>query len=156
MARIIINLISNLINWSKWGRNKTDFKIFKHWIERAFRLPKRIKLGAYVDNHLIGFLFGYAVENTAYLSYIASHSDYLKLYPNEVLIHAFLEICERACGVHKVVFGLKSLTESLNKFKRQHGFEEVTYPAYVKLNPIAGCVGKNLMIMQYKRLMCQE
>jgi len=145
-------IYSSFYSRARWGRNKTDFRIFKCWIERAFKLPKRIELGAYLDNQLIAFMFGHAVEDTGYLSYIASHSDYLKLYPNEVLVHAFLEICKRSPDVHKVVFGLKSLRESLNKFKRQHGFEEVTYPAYVKLNPIARGIAKNFMKKQYKRL----
>lgn len=148
-------IYSSFYSRAKWGRNKTNFRIYKRWIERAFALPKRIKIGAYLDNQLIAFMFGHAVEDTGYLSYIASRSDYLKLYPNEALVHTFLEICKRSPGVHKVVFGLKSLRESLNKFKNQHGFKEVTYPAYVKLNPIFSWIVKAFMKTQYRRLIGQ-
>jgi len=119
---------------TRWGRNKCDRRVFENWISKAFGCPKRLVLGAYQGNKLVAFILPSVVENTAMLGFIASHSDYLKCFPNDALFHALLSLARQTPGVEAVCFGSASSKQSLDSFKLQYGAIK-TFPSFTWLNP---------------------
>jgi hypothetical protein len=137
---------------TNWGRDKTNYKIFSHWINRAFKLEKRFFLGIYCDNRLICYSHPYAVGGMASLPIVISHSKYLECRPNDLLVHAFLTICKNSPDVTKAHFGPASLKPSLDTFKMKYGFEIVKYPTYAWLNPLVKSIMKKFYRYKYNQL----
>jgi len=135
-------------------KDRSNPILFRNWITNEYSLPNRLILGAYVDNRLIAFLMGYAVEDTAIMTMLFSHSEYHRLHPVDALFYSFILICKQHPGIKRVCAGLKGTRSTLNDFKNKHGFKEVIYPAYIKMNPLIRPVVKTFMREKYKRLMC--
>lgn len=138
---------------TNWGRDKTDYGVFSHWITRAFRLEKRFFLGAYFDGKLIAYTAHHLVERIAAVAVVISHSDYLQYCPNDLLLHTFLEICRRSPGVTMAQIGPASLKPSLDRFKMKFGFEAVSYPTYVWINPLAKPLLRWFYAAKYNQLL---
>jgi hypothetical protein len=137
---------------TNWGRDKTNYHIFSQWIKKAFKLEKRLLLGTYYDNKLIAYASHYAVQAVAAISIIISHSDYLKYYPNDLLLNTFLTICKNSPNITMAQFGPASLKPSLDSFKMKYGFETVKYPTYIWLNPFVKPLLKKFIRKKYKQL----
>jgi hypothetical protein len=130
-----------------WGdKRKLKYKRFDEWFKRLFQ-DERLTLGGFAENKLIGFLRGHIVEDTAYLSLIATHSEYLTSYPNEALIWRFIEMVKIFPHVSRIVFATKSKKQSLDNFKVQMGFLEKVYPARVEsfIPPLTNTFAKFMM-----------
>jgi len=114
---------------ANWGsKRKLDYGVFKIWFEKLFE-DERLTLGGFVDGHLVGLLRGYLIGDTAYLSFIATHSDYLKYYPNECLVWHFVEKVKSVSGIRRIIYATKSRKATLDEFKSKMGFLEKKYPA---------------------------
>jgi len=125
------------ISWRErtgWGSNKSQRAVYEKWITSAFRRSKRLVLGAYCDDKLVGFMLPAAVRNVAFISYIASHSDALWAYPNDALYHAFLCIARQTPGIEVANMGTISTKASLDRFKLCYGTVK-ELPCYAWINP---------------------
>ena len=118
----------------QWGADKTDRGSFETWIRNSFCYGNRLALGVYFGDKLVGLRHPYVIDNVATSSYIVSHSDYLKYFPNDALNHAFLCIARQTPGVHRAFFGPISSKKSLDKFKLEYATVEY-YPSYMWINP---------------------
>jgi hypothetical protein len=119
----------------QWGRDKSDRGRFEAWILSVFRRSENTVLGAYLNNKLIGFMLPHATGSTAFMAFVASHSDYLKYRPNDALNHAFLTIARQTPKVEIADFGPLSRKRSLNEFKLHYGAVKQS-PSYVWINPL--------------------
>ena len=126
------------VSWRQrvqWGRDKSERAVFEAWMRRDFRQPKCFVLGAYSGNKLIAFMLPKVVGNAAMLSYVASHSDFLKYFPNDALFHAFLCIARQTPGVATADFGPVSSKASLDQFKLHYSSIK-EFPSYTWINPL--------------------
>ena len=138
---------------TNWGRDKTNYDVFSHWITRAFRLEKRFFLGAYFEGKLIAYMTQHLVEGIAAVGLLISHSDYLRYRPNDLLLHTFLTLCRRSPGVTMAQIGPASLRPSLDRFKMKFGFEAVSYPTYVWINPFVRPLLRRFYTEKYNQLL---
>jgi hypothetical protein len=125
------------VSWRErtgWGTNKSQRSVYEAWITSSFRRSKRLILGAYCDEKLVGFMLPAAVRNTALISYIASHSDALWAYPNDALYHAFLCVARQTPGIEMANMGTVSTKASLDRFKLCYGVVK-ELPCYTWINP---------------------
>ncbi|HUK24535.1 MAG TPA: GNAT family N-acetyltransferase [Terriglobales bacterium] len=125
------------VSWRErtgWGNDKSQRSIYEAWITSAFLRSKRLVLGAYCDDKLVGFMLPAAVRNVAFISYIASHSDALWAYPNDALYHAFLCVARQTPGIEIANMGTVSTKASLDRFKLCYGTVK-ELPCYSWLNP---------------------
>ena len=118
----------------QWGRNKCDRPTFQRWISGAYK-QNGFALGAYHSTKLIAFMLPHCVGRIAVMSYIASHSDFLKYRPNDGLYHGLLCVARQTPGVASVDFVALCAKESLNQFKLSFGTLH-EYPAYTWINPL--------------------
>jgi hypothetical protein len=119
----------------QWGIDKSDRGRFEAWMIRVFGQAKRLVLGAYLGNKLVAFMLPHAIERTAFMAFAASHTDYLKLHPNDALNHAFLSIARQTPGVRMADFGPLCRKASLNEFKL-HYANTKQFPSYTWINPL--------------------
>jgi len=111
--------------YTKNRKEWTDFMI------REYSIPGREWWGAYVDNKLAAYFYAYLIASTMYISAGKSHSDCMKLRPNDALVFSFLEYCRDLTGCKQVVYGdWAPNAPSLNEFKEQFGFEKSDLPVY--------------------------
>jgi hypothetical protein len=132
--------------------NHANRQSFENWIRKEFDLPKRMILGAYLDDRLIGFQAAYQVKDTATMPFLYTDPAYGNLNTSHALIYAFLKI-SRQSGAKLVVNGFKTNQKSLQDFKRRHGFVERVFPCHIRVNPILEPVVKLVMKEKYRRLM---
>jgi hypothetical protein len=118
-----------------WGRNKGTPHKYKGWIGKVIKQPKRLRVGAFHQNRLVAFMLPFACDGFVVLSYIASHSDSLRLHPNDVLYHTLMTIGRQTRGIRMAEFGPVSSKESLDKFKLGYGSVR-EFPSYTWINPI--------------------
>jgi hypothetical protein len=98
---------------------------------REYSIPDREWWGVYVDNELVGYFYAYLIGSTMYISATKSHSDYMKLRPNDAWVFSFVEYCRNLPGCDQVVYGDWSPdAPTLNEFKEQFGFEKRDLPVY--------------------------
>jgi Acetyltransferase (GNAT) domain len=139
------------VSWRErtgWGTNKSQRSVYESWITSAFRRSKRLVLGAYCDDKLVGFMLPAAVRNVAFISYIASHSDALWAYPNDALYHAFLCVARQTRGIDTANMGTISTKASLDRFKLCYGTVK-ELPCYTWLNPAVRVLFKRRMSERY-------
>jgi hypothetical protein len=112
-------------HYTKRRNEWADFMI------REYSIANREWWGGWVDNKLVAYFYAYQIAKTMYISAAKSHSDYLKLRPNDALIFSFLEYCRDLVACEQVVYGDWSPdVPSLNEFKEQFGFEKTDLPVY--------------------------
>lgn len=119
----------------QWGTDRGDRQAFGRWITKAFKQPKDFILGAYKEDKLVAFMFTNVVERVASVCYVASHSGFLKCFPNDALFHAFLCIARQTRGVETAWFGPISTDRSLDQFKL-HYTSIKQFPSYTWINPL--------------------
>jgi hypothetical protein len=138
--------------WHK-GINTTNFQ---RWADLIFHHPYDLLLGAYFEKRLVGFARIKATDGVANL--VNTFGDY-SLYatqqvsPTTALNYAYIKICGQSPGIHKAVNGMRSLKESLERYKAELGYRHVRYPAFICLHPLARSLVRFLMPVQYRRLM---
>jgi hypothetical protein len=107
------------------------------FIRSLFELPEREWWGAFYQERLIAYLYGYAIGRDWIVNTAKSLSDCMHLRPNDgLLFHAM----ERAINLHRcsrIVHGDWSENESkLTQFKAKHGFGRVDIPVQRSINPL--------------------
>jgi hypothetical protein len=136
-------------------KDRSEKNTFRNWINNEYLISKRLILGAYVDDHLVAFLMGHAVEKTASMTMLNSNSKFHSLHPVDALVYSFILICQKNPGITRIINGLKSLNPNLQIFKKRHGFNEIVYPAYIHMNYLARTAAKIFLPDQYKHLIGQ-
>jgi hypothetical protein len=141
------------LNRTPDAREKKSDKEFKIWFTKLFNQSHNLFLGAFYENQLVSFIIADAFENIAYLRYSYSHSEFNNLFPSSVLNYAYIMICTQDNSIKKITNGLRSHRDSLNKFKLKNGYQHITYPAFIKINPLVRPFAKIIFPRQFKRLM---
>ena len=144
------------VSWHErvlWGRDRTR-ESFREWVLRACSSPKQMALGAFANNRIVAFVLPYATGEVVALSFLASHTDYLKLRPNDVLYHALLCIARQTPGITMADFGPVCSKDSLNDFKLRFGRRR-EFPAYAKINPVLRLFAAERMRVRYPWLVVQ-
>jgi hypothetical protein len=138
------------ISWHKrvsWGRDRTR-ESFADWVRRACSSPKQMVLGAFVGGELVAFMLPYATGAVVAPSFLASHTDYLKYRPNDVLYHAMLCIGRQTPGITMADFGPLCSKPTLNEFKLRFGRLR-EFPAYARINPLLRVFAGERMRLRY-------
>jgi Acetyltransferase (GNAT) domain len=130
-----------------WGRDRTEAS-FREWILRASGNPKRMVLGAFVEEKLVAFMLPYATGRVVAPSFLASHTDYLKYRPNDVLYHAMLCIARQTPGITMADFGPLCSKATLNEFKLRFGNLR-EFPAYAIVHPFLRLFAAERMRLRY-------
>lgn len=106
-------------------------------MRREFSIAGREWWGAWVGDRLAAYYYAFHIGDTMQISAAKSHSDFLKLNPNDALAYTFLCHCRELPGCRQVMFGgWTPDTPTLNGFKERYGFRRVDVPAYVGWNPL--------------------
>ncbi len=131
---------------------------FQSWAERVFRHPYDLLLGAYLENRLVAFVRIKSTDGVANI--VNSWGDYsmyktLQVSPTTVLNYAYIKICGHSPGIHKAVNGMRSLKDSLERYKAELGYRQTCYPAFICVRPPVRSLVRLLMPLQYRRLMGQ-
>ncbi len=138
------------LSWKKriWKDKAVDLSnpnVFRKRLTNEFNFSKNLILGSYYNGRLVAFLIGFAVDQTAYFEKMYTHRDYHYLHPSEALTYYFIEACKQSGCITTVWDGFKSRRASLNDFKKRGGSKEVTFPTYIKLNPLVR-LGMNIFL----------
>lgn len=131
---------------------------FKSWAERVFHHPYDLLLGAYFENRLVAFIRIKATDGVAnVVNTWGDHMIYktLQVSPTTVLNYAYIKICGHSPGIHKAVNGMRSLKDSLERYKAELGYRHICYPAFICVRPPVRSLVRVLMPLQYRRLMGQ-
>jgi hypothetical protein len=119
--RVNVSAIARM-GWGGDRRHYTDPRRWAEGMRATFNLPDREGWGAFVEGRLVAYLLAYELEHNLHICALMSHSDALSLYPNDALLHTFLESCRQRAGIGRVVFGYWCAKPSLNEFKQRFGF----------------------------------
>lgn len=119
------------------------FEEWKNFIFKLFNLPDREWWGAFVNGRLVAYIYAHEVDGIAVISAAKSHTDYLKLCPNDALIFNFVEYCRDKLSCNEVIFGeWDPQNPSLNRFKEKLGFMRKDLPMYAWYNPLVKLIKK--------------
>lgn len=138
-----------------WSREITADN-FSVWAKRAFYHPYDLLLGTYFDNRLVAFALINSSDGVASLvNTFGDHSMHKshQVSPTTLLNYAYIKICSHSPGVHKVTNGLRSVKESLERYKAELGYRHITYPAFICLRRPVRPLVRLFMPVQYRRLM---
>ncbi len=128
----------------------------RRWASLVFHHPYDLLLGAYFEKRLVAFARIKATDGVANIvNTFGDHSMHTTHHvsPTTVLNYAYIKISGQSPGIHKAVNGMRSVKDSLERYKAELGYRHVRYPAYVCLRPSARCLARVFMPGQYRRLM---
>ena len=108
-----------------------DFETVRR--ELATYLDRSEFIGAYWNEHLIGFIKMVYVDHVATLMHIISMNEHYDKRPMNALIAKAVELCEQK-GISHLVYGQfiygNNRQSSFLEFKRRNGFKQVNFPRY--------------------------
>ena len=126
---------------------------FRATVERYFDLPNRLVLGGLVEAKLRGYVFAYALGDTAYIDAVNLHSAALSSNIGTCLIFNVVQACRRAGNIREVVYGLDTPEDrKLTVYKVEMGFPVVQVPTRVRLPPVVDAIIRLLRPFAYYRL----
>ncbi len=117
--------------------------------------PYQLVLGAYDGGRLVSFMIGDSVMGTANIAMCFTHPEYYNLTPNTLLVFAFITICQQNPAIKKSRHGLLGFGDDLTQFKRNLGYAQVAYPAYIRIPAPIRPLARWFFPTQYRRLMGQ-
>ncbi|HEY3347131.1 MAG TPA: hypothetical protein VGK71_05865 [Nitrospirota bacterium] len=137
-----------------WKKRVDSRYFLKSW-DMLFETPGvSVILGREAESgKAAGFLITKLVGDTAYVDTIASCTDLLNTRVNDLLMHSFLRSAQAQPEIKKAHYSLVSYIETLEKFKRSHGFRPVSYPAFTFLMPAVAQLIKYYNLQSYNRMM---
>jgi len=143
-----------------WDGRTSDVRVrrsapeaYQTWVKRSLAHPHLLILGAYYGNHLVAFLMARAAGGTANVEKSFTLAEFNQQAPMTALKYAYVKICANSPGVKRAWSGLRSMKESLERYKAELGFQHVTYPAFIHLKPPIRPLVRWLMPSEYNRLM---
>lgn len=108
-----------------------DRNKWERFMIKEFSIGGREWWGAYLENRLIAYYYAYLIESTMHIAAAKSHSDYLKLGPNDAFVFTFTAYCRELNGCKQIIYGDWSTNNpELNRFKSYFGFEKREVPEY--------------------------
>jgi len=128
---------------------------FNRWITSVFHHPYRLILGAYSENRLVAYQIIEAIEGVANISTTFNDSSFNALTPRSALNYAYVKICAQHGQIRKACDGLRSLIDSLERYKSELGFQHISYPAFILMPPVVRPLARWLLPTEYRRLMGQ-
>lgn len=106
-------------------------------MRREFAIPGREWWGAFFEGRLIAYYYAYLIGGTMHISASKSHTDHLRMCPNDAMAFSFLQHCAQLPTCHSVIFGDYSPgVPSLTEFKEQFGFEKKSFPVFRSESPL--------------------
>lgn len=132
---------------------RSDPVTFREWVARSLAHPYLLILGAYYEDRLVAYLMARAAGGTADIEKSFTLSEFNQQAPMTALKYAYIKISANSPGVHRAWSGLRSMKESLERFKSELGFEHVSYPAFIHLTPPIRPFVRWMMPLEYNRLM---
>lgn len=107
---------------------------WERFMRNEFQIPGREWWGVFHETRLIAYIYAFLIEGTMHISAAKSHSDGLRLKPNDAVVFSFLEYCRDRPDCDEVIFGDASPdTPSLNRFKEHFGFRKCAIPIHRKI-----------------------
>ncbi len=94
------------------------------------KLPGRLWMGAFSEDNLIAYIYGYQVEHVFVIDTAKSHTDHLAKCPNDGLLFKVLELARDLPGCRAVHHGGGGERPTLQKFKELYGFKDTLQPVY--------------------------
>lgn len=123
-------------------KNYNEWKVY---IFRLFNLPNREWWGAFCEGKLVAYIYAYKIGDTMYVDTHKSHTEFLKLKPNDALYFTFIEYCKNLLDCNSVNSGdWNKINKGVNVFKMKYGFEKVDLPVYTNYNPFVSLAIKFL------------
>lgn len=98
-------------------------------VQREFALQGREWWGAYLEGVLIAYVKTYQVGSVRIIEQTKTDSQYLKYKPMDALYYTIIEKASKDLSCEKIINGTP-LHPSLNLYKEQFLFEQVSYPYY--------------------------
>ncbi len=117
------------------GRPETYYtereREWKARMRALFKLEGRSWWGAFVDRHLVGYYYCYAVEETLIIDTAKVHSDALPLNATDALLFTLMEDALNRENCSRIDYGGWTPDDStLTEFKSKYGFVARRFPAY--------------------------
>jgi hypothetical protein len=132
------------------------YKEWKEWTIKQFNgdRGKKDYWGSFYNGLLIAYMKVYQIDETAIISYAASHTDHLDKCPNDALTFSILNQIKELETCKRVSYGAWDPNRnSLNEFKQKYGFLRVDLPVYVKYNfHVIPIMKKVLAIKQLRKV----
>lgn len=113
-------------------------RYWRGYFSAAQRSPIAECWGAFDGDRLAAFLLAATVGDCVYLHLLKSSSEHLASYPNNAVVHTFVQDALARPGITEVSWGLESLLpemEGLDRFKRGMGFEPRPLGQRIELAP---------------------
>lgn len=144
---------NNFVQRTGWKKRIETEYLKKTWSELLELPGTTIILGREKTSGRIGgFLITKLIGDTAYVDTIASHSAFLKINVNDILMFSFIKSSQQIPHIKKVHYAIKSFDEKLEKFKTSIGFSHEIYPSYTYLRPGIKFILKIARKKNYNRL----
>lgn len=106
-------------------------------IARAFENPViDHKLGAFVNDRMVGYLCWCGIGRTAHLTHIATSHEGLKACANDALLFEWVDMLRASGQYDRAAYAVRSFKASLDAFKDEHLFRLRSLPARLVLNPL--------------------
>jgi hypothetical protein len=141
---------SALRRQGRGGWRPADRRRWEAGIRATFGLPDREDWGAFAQGRMVAYLRAYVLERTMFVNAAMSDTESLGLYPNDALLHCFLEFCRNRPDIERVVHSLWSGKPSLDQFKIAFGFEVARLPVYRWIHPVGRML---LRLFPYRHLL---
>jgi ribosomal protein S18 acetylase RimI-like enzyme len=135
-------------------RKLKNIEEYRKYLEKhVYGSAKPLLLTAHFEEEIVGFIWGYVIDKTAYLKELYVHNEHHKYGVARLLYHRCLLILQELEGVEEVFSG-RDWTErpGINFFKESMGFPLVCLPVYLKLNPLVRYISKKYFPHKLTRL----
>ena len=117
-----------------YSRQRAEWERF---MIREFSLPGREWWGAFHEARLVAYYYAYVVARTLHISAAKSHTDFLRLGPNDGLVFTLLHHHAQAGDCDRVIYGDWSPeVPTLNEFNECYGFRQRSLPIFRAMTPI--------------------
>jgi ribosomal protein S18 acetylase RimI-like enzyme len=114
-----------------------SYEEFTHHLnDHVYGSGRTLVLSAYLEDKLVGFIWGHSVVRTAYLSELHVDREYHQAGVARLLYHNYLLILQASGLIDEVYSGREwSERPGINFFKESMGFPLTKLPVLLKLNP---------------------
>ena len=119
-----------------WKKERLDKNYFENWSDILFSEKNFLRLGAYFQDKLVGIVIVVIVERVAIVMSSFSHTDYLKYYVYDVLLHEIRNIIRSISSIEFIYYGNYCYNKGLDESKSIRGASLISSPAYCYMNPI--------------------
>jgi hypothetical protein len=107
---------------------RTHFQQWQESLRKEFAKPDREWWGAFHQEKLGAYMYGYLVDGTMHLANVKIHADFVKQHAGDLLLYSLVEYSKTLNTCSQVDVGRRSPNSpSVDKWKELHGFERVEF-----------------------------